>query len=206
MDMQRDTYCLEAMARAMLGEADLLGAVDYALRAEVAEAVEFRLTRYAWVPATAAKAAGAQPAAEDLNAGGWFVYSFPNNLRRQVQASIMIPAEMDRNEESVICFGWSTPANGQDLVVDFHYLITAVGDDTEAAGTSILGSVFTASAVADGLTQNQLVVLPGGTIPPNALCLHMVLERDGANVLDTLGDVMELHGVAVQYVVTGLGG
>ena len=152
-----------------------------------------------WIPANAVRAAGVRPAVSALNAQGFFVLSFADGQDRNAQFNIQVPPDMDRSLPCQFCMGWSSPATDKTLIADLTYLITAPGEDTEAAPTVQAGNAFTSAAVADGLVISLFPEIPGGTVGDDDVCFHVALERDGNNVLDTLGDVMELHGVALRY-------
>jgi hypothetical protein len=152
-----------------------------------------------WIPANAVRGMGAQPATAAVNGQGFFVYSFADNQDRDVQFNIQVPPEMDRSLPCRLCIAWSSPAISQTLIADVTYLITAPGDDTEAVPTAQTGNAFTSAAIADGLVLSEFPDIAGGTVNDDDLCFHFSLERDGDNALDTLGDVMELHGVALRY-------
>jgi len=158
-----------------------------------------------WIPANAVRAAGVQAATAALNGQGFFVYSFADNQDRNVQFNMQIPRDMDRSLPATLCFGWSSPAVTLNLVADVTYLITAAGEDTEAAPTTHTGNIYASAGVADGLVMSGLPVIPAGAIGADDACIHVSLERDGDNVLDTLADIMELHGVALRYTSNAFG-
>ena len=158
-----------------------------------------------WISANAIRAAGVQAATPALNGQGFIVYSFADGQDRNVQFNMQVPFDMDVSKPCRLCLGWSSPAVLQNLVVDVAYLITAEGEDTEAAPTVQAGNIYASGAIADGMVIGRLPDIPGGAIEDNDVCLHFTLERDGDNVLDTLGDVMELHGVALRYTATAYG-
>lgn len=156
------------------------------------------VTAYEWIPADAVQAAGAKPATIGLNGGGFIVASFADNQEQQIQFNMIVPADMDRSQPCYLCAGWSSPTVSQDCDWEMTYLITAEDEDTEAAGTPSQ-SYQSSSATADGLVVSTLATIAAGTITPDDVCLHCVLERDGNDANDNLGDVAEVHGVSLRY-------
>jgi len=152
-----------------------------------------------WIPASAIRSSGANAATAGVNGIGMFVYSFADGLDRRVQFNMRVPRDMDLSKPCTFCIGWSSPTVAQNAIMDLAYLISAPGDDTEGLPTTDPGLVFASSAVADGLVISNFTEIPGGTIGPGDVCFHVILERDGNNVNDTLGDVLELHGVSLRY-------
>ena len=163
-----------------------------------------RVTKHAWLPAGAIRAAGGAAATEGLNTNGWIVISFVDGQDRWAQGNIKVPDDMDVSEDSYICIGWSSPTTSQTLIMDAYYLITAAGDSTEQAGTAAMAIPLTSGTNADELVVSTIATIPGGTIT-DEMCVHVKMMRDGNNPADTLGDVMELHGVAFQYTANKLG-
>jgi hypothetical protein len=164
-----------------------------------------RVTKRLWIPANAVSAIGAIAATKTLNGNGYIVYSFADNVDRNVQADIILPDDLDRSADCVLCMGWSSPATSKVAVIDMTYLITAPDDLTDQAGTADTGNLLDSSSTADGLVLSEVVTIAGGTIAADEICLHLQIERDGNNGADTLGDILELHGIALKYVANRLG-
>lgn len=171
---------------------------------EVLLAGTSRVTKRRWIPANGVQAAGAKPATIGLNGGGWIIWSFADNQEQEIQYNIDIPPDMDLSADSILCVGWSSPTISQDCDWELEYLLSAIGDDTEAAPTASVQSYEESSGTADGLVLSQMATIAGGTIT-DELCIHCVLMRDGNDANDTLGDVAEVHGVALVYVANKLG-
>jgi len=158
-----------------------------------------------WTSANGIRAKGVSPATETLNGAGYSVISFADNKDNWVQYNLQVPPQMDRSADSYLCIGWSSPTISQTAIIDLHYLISAADDDTDQAGVANLGNALTSSATADGLVISLVVTIAGGTITADDVCIHVQMMRDGNNALDTLGDILELHGVALQYTANKLG-
>ena len=163
-----------------------------------------RVTKYEWISASGIKSAGLKAASVGVNGNGFIVWSFADGQEQRIQYNLKIPDDMDVSEDCYLCFGWSSPTTSQTLVYDVTYLITAVNDSTEQAGTAVTGNTATSSGTADGLIVSPGVTIAGGTIT-DEVCIHVIFERDGNNGSDTLGAVMELHGIALQYIANKLG-
>jgi hypothetical protein len=160
-----------------------------------------RVTKYTWMSASATRAAGAKPATIGLNGSGWIVASFADGQEEQIQANIMIPPDADPDANIAICIGWSSPTISQNCDWEVTYLVTAANEDTDQAGV-LVQSFEASSAVADGLVISALGNID---IDSGDVCVHVVVERDGNDVLDTLGDVAEVHGLALRYTADKLG-
>jgi len=166
-----------------------------------------RVTKSVWIPAEALRSAGAKPAAIGVNGNGYVVMTFADNQEKEIQANIKIPEDCDVSATVSLCVGWSSPtADPGDDSKQARWiltcLVTAPNESTDAAGTASAAVLASASTVADGL----IVTLTGTiTIDTNDVCLHCKLERDGDDATDTLGDIVELHGIALVYTSNKLG-
>lgn len=163
-----------------------------------------KVTKYVWLPISAFRASGANAATIGLNGNGWIVASFADNLTRVVQANMKIPDDIDFNESMTICLGWSSPTVSGICDWEVDYLITAENESTEQAGTN-LQSYETSSAIADGLISSDSFIVASGLCDSTDICIHVVVTRDGGDAGDTLGDVAELHGMALLYTANRLG-
>lgn len=177
---------------------------DIAYNHEVTLGGTSRVTKRRWIPANGIQAAGARPATLALNGGGWIVWQFADNLEREIQYNVDVPPDMDLSQDAQLCVGWSSPTISQDCDWEIEYLITAIDDDTEAAPTATVQSYEESSGTADGLVISPIATIAGGTIT-DEICFHVVLLRDGNDPNDNLGDVAEVHGVALQYVSNKFG-
>lgn len=164
-----------------------------------------RTTKFAWISASGISAPGESGATLATNTNGYVIYSFVDNLERYVRANMKIPDDMDVSADSYICVGWSSPAQSLNCDWEVDYLITAANGVTDQAGTNDANNYTTSSSTADGLNVSQIVTISGGTIQANDACIHIILQRDGNDTSDTLGDVAELHGMAIQYTSNKLG-
>jgi hypothetical protein len=162
-----------------------------------------RTIKYRWIPAEAIQTAGTKPASKTLNDNGYSVISFADNLEKEVQFNFKVPEDMDLSAASYLCVGWSSPATSETCDWDLTYLITALNDTTEAAGTNDQED-GTSSATANGLVQTSFT-FAGATFTANDVCVHCKLMRDGDDANDTLGDIAELHGVMFKYYSNKLG-
>lgn len=163
-----------------------------------------KVTKYTWISISAARASGAQAATIGLNGNGWIVASFADNLVRQVQANIKIPEDIDFGYSMTLCLGWSSPTVSQFCDWEVIYLLTAAGESTEQAGTT-LQSLEQSSAVADGMIFSSSFTIAANLYNSNDMCIHLVVQRDGNDATDTLGDIAEVHGIALQYTANRLG-
>jgi len=155
-----------------------------------------RVRRYTWIPVNAIRATGVKPATIKLNGNGFIVASFADNQEQNVQADLMIPEDADRTEPIVVCVGWSSPATNKVCDWELTHLITKVGESTDVAGitTQQYGN---SSSVANGLVRTPVWSYDAGD---DDICIHLILERDGNDPNDTLSDVAELHGIALEYI------
>jgi len=168
-------------------------------RAHVAEASGVSGTQAReWLPAGAIRAAGVKPATLTLNGAGFLVLSFADGQEQYGQSNLIIPDDIDRAIACYICVGWSSPTTSQDCDWEIEYLITAEDDDTDQAGTTAQ-DYAESSATADGLVVSSIATIAGGTISADDICIHTQVMRDGDDGSDNLGDVAELHGMALLY-------
>jgi len=163
-----------------------------------------RVTGYEWIPSTSLRAGGASPATEDLNGAGFPVLTFDDGQDRYAQAIIKIPSDMDRSEDSYICLGWSSPTTSAYCYWEVEYLITAIDDDDTDTAGSASSQAELSSSTADGLTLSQWTI-PAANIGDSDVCLHLKIHRDGNSIIDTLGDIAELHGITFKYTKNSLG-
>ena len=163
-----------------------------------------RVTKYAWINASAVRAAGAAPADIAVNGNGFIVLAFDDGTDEYAQFNIKIPDDMDVSADSYLCVGWSANDQSDVVVWNYEYLITAQNESTDTAGTS--GAInLTSSATADGLTVSNYATIAGGTITSSDVCLHIEVYRDANNGTDTLSGDMEVHGFALKYTANKLG-
>lgn len=185
-----------------MSEAELLRMIDE-LRAkmELEEVIEIgnaKVQDYLWIGASSVRGVGAKPATIGLNDNGFIRAIFADGQEQQVQANIKFPIAMDYDEDFDICLGWSSPAQSLDCDWEVTYLITALGESTDQAGT-LLQSYETSSATANGLTLSAFTVA-AAHINTGDVCVHIVAERDGNDGSDTLGNVAELTGMALRFI------
>jgi hypothetical protein len=183
---------------------DSTNGATFASDGELTLAGTARVVQYEWISASAVQAAGAKPATIGVNGGGWVVASFADNQEQQIQANIKVPADMDTGTDSYICLGWSSPTISSVCDWEVEVLVTALNEDTEGASTVSLQSNETSSATADGLVVSSFTI-PNANIGTSDVCLHIVVQRDGNDAADTLGDVAELHGIILKYTSYRLG-
>lgn len=163
-----------------------------------------RVTKYSWLPASSARAPGVKPATyvDHGISGAW---RFADGQEEYIHVNLMVPADMDLSEDSVICFGWSSTTTSQDCDWEVAYLITAVDEDTSAAADATEQSYEESSSVAEGLIRSGFCVIAGGTIGATDVCMHVQIMRDGNDGSDNLGAAAEIHGVVFTYVANKLG-
>jgi len=162
-----------------------------------------RVIKYTWIHAGGIRAAGVNGATEGLNDNGFIVLSFADSQEKYAQANIKVPDDMDLSADAYICIGWSSPTISQNCDWEITYLLTKVGDTTEAAGTTVQDYVAS-SSTANGLVISPIVTIAGGTITTEK-CIHVKIMRDGNDGNDNLGDIAELHGAALMYTANKLG-
>ena len=163
-----------------------------------------RVTKYSWISVSALRAAGASAATIGVNGNGFVVASFADNLDRRVQANMKIPDDADLTQPMYICVGWSSPATSLDCDWEVIYLMTAVDDDTDQVGTTVSDEP-TSSSTADGLVVSVIATFAGNSIAADTICVHIILQRKGTSILDTLGDIAEVHGISFKYTANKLG-
>ena len=166
-----------------------------------------RVTKYEWISASAVRSAGTKSASIGVNDNGYIIMEFKNGAENEIQFNIKVPDDCDRSEDVKICVGWSSPtADPGDDTKQAEWVLThletEVGESTDSAGTA-----ETAVQASSSTTVNGMVLTIVGTfsVSTDDLCTHCKLERDGNDANDTLGDVVELHGVAFQYIANSLG-
>lgn len=164
-----------------------------------------RVTKYLQLSPSAISGVGANAATLGLNGGNWLVWSFADAAEEQVQFNFMVPDDMELIEDAEILILWSSPTISQDCDWELSYLITAPDNDTEAVATDTNQDYVASSATGDGLVNTSMITIAGGTIVVGDLCIHVVLQRDGDDGSDNLGDVAELHGVLFKYLANKLG-
>lgn len=162
-----------------------------------------RVTKYSWMPANAVQAAGVKPATITINGSGFIVASFADGQEQQVQCNIQIPQDCDTTENVYVCIGWSSPTISQDCDWEVTWLVTKLNENTDQAGAPIQ-SYEESSGTANGLVFS-LFTIAAANIDSDDLCLHLFIERDGNDANDNLGDVAELHGIALKYTANKLG-
>ena len=182
-----------------MSERDLVRRIERIERAleEMPEVTATLRTKYVWLSASATRAAGIKPATLTVNGNDWVVMSFADNQEQEVQANMMLPVDLDASQDIAICVGWSSPTISQDCDWEVTYLVTAVGEDTDQAGTT-LQSYEESSGTADGLVQSEFTIA-AANVDATDVCIHLVVARDGNDGSDNLGAVAELHGIAMRY-------
>jgi len=161
-----------------------------------------RLDKSIWISTTALSAAGASAATRTVNGNGYAILEFADNLDRYAQATVKIPSDMDRSEDSYIMLGWSSPTTSQYGYWEVGYNIIAVNQTTDAAGNASTGAKQS-SATANGFV-NSSWTIPAASIDDDDRIIQVFIHRDGNSILDTLGDVAEVHGMAFKYTKNSL--
>ena len=163
-----------------------------------------RVTKNAWLPASAARAPGVKPATyvDHGISGAW---QFADGQEEYIHMNLMVPDDMDLSEESVLCLGWSSTTTSQDCDWEIAYLITAIDGDTSAAADDTVQSYEESSSVAEGLVRSGICAIEGGAIGATDVCLHIQIMRDGNDGSDNLGAAAEVHGVVLSYVANKIG-
>jgi len=124
--------------------------------------------------------------------------------QESVTFNMRLPNRMDRSVAPDISIGWSADgANPGNCRWQLEYLWTAPGEDTGAGAQETLYVTGTAAAVADGLVISTFI----GIDLPSAIdaCLHCRITRFSADILDTIADTVELHGVCLGWTSNKLG-
>jgi len=178
---------------------DIVNRIERRLDERKPEIQHVLTTKYAWMSVSAVRAAGLKAATITTNDHGWVVASFADGQEEQIQANIKIPDDMNTDKDSYICLGWSSPAESLNCDWEVIYLVSAVGEVTEQAGATMQDFV-TSHGTADSLviTYTPFKIL-AANVAATDMCIHIVVQRDGNDPLDTLGAVAELHGIAHQY-------
>lgn len=178
---------------------------DVKFRSDILLIDDARVTKYEWLSASGVSAPTAAAATLETNDNGFLIYTFPDGLERYVRYNLKVPDWLDLSAKSFLCVGWSSPAQNLNCDWEVTYLITALNESTDQAGTNDTDNYETSSAVADGLVNSEIITFPGGTFGSDDICVHVILMRDGNDDGDTLGDVAELHGVAFGGIRNKLG-
>jgi len=124
--------------------------------------------------------------------------------QESVTFNMRLPNRMDRSVAPTITIGWSadgiSPGNCR---WQLEYLWTAPGEDTGAETQGTLFVTGIATVVADGLVISTFI----GIDLPSAvdICLHCRITRLSEDVLDTISDTVELHGVCLGWTSNKLG-
>jgi len=124
--------------------------------------------------------------------------------QENVTFNMRVPNRMDRSIASTITIGWSASgASPGNCRWQLEYLWTAPGEDTEAGAQETLAITGAAAVVADGFVASIFtgIDLPSAT----DFCLHCRITRLSADVLDTIGDTVELHGICLSWTSDKLG-
>ena len=161
-----------------------------------------------WVDAQGIRAPATNPA--ELISHGTLetpAFQFANAIeanQESVTFNIRLPNRMDRSVAPTIAIGWSADGTSPgNCRWQLEYLWTAPGEDTGAGAQETLYVTGIAAAVADGLVLSTFtgIDLPSAT----DACLHCRITRLSADVLDTIGDTVELHGVCFDWISDKLG-
>lgn len=158
---------------------------------------EAQMEKWVWMPAQAVRAPGVKPATY-VDHGISGVWQFADAQEEIIVCNLKVPDLANRDESFYICVGWSSPA--QNLFCDWEvaYLFTQIDEDTSAVAQQTLQAFCLSSLVANGLVISYFEVVPA-QIHDDDVCIHTNVMRDGNDVGDTLGDVANVHGVALKY-------
>ena len=124
--------------------------------------------------------------------------------QENVTFNMRIPNRMDRTVTPTLSIGWSadgvSPGNCR---WQLEYLWTALGEDTGAGAQETLPITGTADDTVDGLVISTFtgIDLPSAT----DACIHCRITRLSADVLDTISDTVEVHGVCLNWTSNKLG-
>ena len=162
-----------------------------------ATAVVYAASKAVGVFSGAVRAAGVTPATLTVNGNNFVVLSFADGQEQEVQANVKIPDDIDDSVDAYVCLGWSSPTVSQDCDWVVTYLVSALNESTDQAGTPLQDYVAS-SATGDGLVIS-LFTIPAAGINATDVCIHLTIMRDGNDGSDNLGAVAELHGLALRY-------
>ena len=163
-----------------------------------------RVYAYDWIDASAIQSSGTKPAEYTVNTNGFAVIEFADNAEKEIQFSVKVHDCADLTADMAICVGWSSPTQSANCNWLLTYLVTAVNESTEAAGTPV-DDLYASSATANGLVLSPIPI-PAAAFSAGDVCIHCKLERDGDDETDTLSAVAHLHGIALKCVRNCLGG
>jgi len=161
-----------------------------------------------WVDAQAIRAPTTNPA--ELISHGTLetpAFQFANAIeaaQENVTFNMRVPNRMDRSVTPNISIGWSADGSSPgNCRWQLEYLWTAPGEDTGAGAQETLYVTGIAAAIADGLVGS---IFTGMDLPSATdICLHCRITRLSADVLDTIGDTVELHGICFSWTSDKLG-
>lgn len=167
-----------------------------------------RVVNALWIDAQSIKAPQTNPAL--LISHGTLetpAYQFADAIeanQESVTFNMRIPNRMDRSVAPTISVGWSADGiNPGNCRWQLEYLYTAPGEDTGAAAQATVAITGTAAAVANGMV---LSTFPALALPDATdICIHCRVTRLSADVLDTIADTTELHGVCLSWTSNKLG-
>lgn len=168
-----------------------------------------RVTKYSWIDASALRAlgpGGGNPAVAALSTNGWVIFEFTEGVDDYIQVNVKVPDDMDLSADSFICIGWSSADDdGDNCVWGYRYLITAAGEDADAAAEVDSTSIVADHASVDGLVISNIVTIAGATIGATDICIHLSIYRKGGDGDDTITGNVDLHGIALMYTASKLG-
>lgn len=153
---------------------------------------------FSWLSASSIRAVGVKPADIKLNNNGFIVAEFSDNQEEYIQANMMIPYNANLSRNMSICVGWSSPTVNKTCDWEITYLITAPGNDTDIVGETNQ-SYSQSNLTADGLVMHTLFIFNSSNYTSDDICLHLQVMRDGNDAADTIGDIVEVHGMALGY-------
>jgi len=134
-------------------------------------------------------------------AGAW---EFADNSTRQVILELPLPKDIDRDEDVVLCIGWSSPSTTGNCVWQFEYLFRGEDEDITASADDTLTKTEAPSSTANGLTMTEFTI-PSSDISDTDSCLLIRISRLGGDGNDDLGDVANLTGMTLIYTCDKLG-
>ena len=161
-----------------------------------------------WIDAQAIKAPQTNPA--ELISFGVLetpAFQFADAIevnQENVTFNMRLPYRMDKGVAAFLAIGWSadgiSPGNCR---WQLEYLFTKLDDDTSAGAQDTVVVTSAASATAHGLVVVQLPAMQ--VTEATDICVHCRVTRLSADVLDTISDAVELHGVCLNFTVDRLG-
>jgi len=161
-----------------------------------------------WVDAQGIRAPTSNPAElishGDLETPAFQFADALEAAQENVTFNMRLPNRMDRSVAPTISIGWSaagvSPGNCR---WQLEYLYTKPDDDTGAGPQATVPVTGTASATIDGMI---LATFPALALPEGTdICIHCRITRLSADVLDTIADTVELHGVCFGWTSDKLG-